>query len=741
MSSSSDINRILTPNDGYAIVVGFTALFAVSMILISYCLKRYSKEIMTSEEFSTAGRRIRTFLGVTSIISSWTWLSTLSTSSSLTYQNGIFNAYTYAGGAALQLFVFCLVAVTVKLKAPSCHTYLEIIKVRYGPTAHKVYMFFALATNILVTVMLITGAIDSFNALTGANTVGLGFLLTLGVIIYTMFGGLKSTFMGDYTHTIAVVIIILTFLFKVYCTSPLLGSPGKVYDLLKESTEKYPIAGNAEGAFLTFKSRSAGMFFVINIAGNFGTVFLDNSYWNKAISTKAIDGSVFWCYIIGGVCWFFIPLSISTALGAACRALENTPAFPTYPNRMSSDQVAAGFVVPFAAQTLLGKSGAYAALILYISAFCSAFSGELVAVSSISSYDIYQGYINPKATGKQLIRVTHLSCVIFAGCLIGFGIGLHYANVGMGYIYELMGVIISSAVIPATATIFWKDMNKQAVIFTPIIGTGLAIMSWLACTSAEYNHVISVDTTFADNPMLVGNVVALLSPLVFIPIFQLCFGKQNFDWDILKNAITRVSEIEEIEAQDGEVDQDGNVAQDVIKADAKEGPAESSSSSSNHQQDIEKLKPVVSVASAAFEVPQTEIDDMRHLEEIALTKYKKWATYIAWAAAIIFCVLWPMPMYGTGYVWSKQFFTGWVCVMFIFMFITGFVVIIGPIYEGREDIYYTFRGIYWDLTGQSQKLYQWQEENPEKLHVVQSQIYNRAFEKDEDVQNLDDVVG
>jgi hypothetical protein len=34
---------------------------------------------------------------------------------------------------------------------------------------------------------------------------------------------------------------------------------------------------------------------------------------------------------------------------------------------------------------------------------------------------------------------------------------LYYIGVGMGYLYLLMGVIISSGVAPAAATLIWKD--------------------------------------------------------------------------------------------------------------------------------------------------------------------------------------------------------------------------------------------------------------------------------------------
>lgn len=73
-----------------------------------------------------------------------------------------------------------------------------------------------------------------------------------------------------------ILVIILLFSFTTYATNDILGSPGRVYDLLVEAAKAHPVDGNAEGSYLTMRSSGGAIFFVINIVGNFGTVFLDN---------------------------------------------------------------------------------------------------------------------------------------------------------------------------------------------------------------------------------------------------------------------------------------------------------------------------------------------------------------------------------------------------------------------------------------------------------------------------------
>ena len=61
--------------------------------------------------------------------------------------------------------------------------------------------------------------------------------------------------------------ILISFALVVYGTSPILGSPSKMWDLLNQAAIKYPIEGNAQGTSLTLRSKSGLIFGVLNIVG------------------------------------------------------------------------------------------------------------------------------------------------------------------------------------------------------------------------------------------------------------------------------------------------------------------------------------------------------------------------------------------------------------------------------------------------------------------------------------------
>lgn len=206
--------------------------------------------------------------------------------------------------------------------------------------------------------MLLLGGSAVVNALTGVNTIASCFLLPLGVLVYTLFGGLKATFLTDYVHTSVIYIIILSFLFTVYATSDVIGSPGKMYDLLVEASIKHPVVDNEQGSYVTMASLQGIIFGIINIVGNFGTVFVDNAYWQRAIAAR--PSSTVKAYLIGGLSWFSIPFTLATTMGIACVALVGAGAM-TPP---TDHEVSAGLVLPMAATALLGKAGAFAVMVL-----------------------------------------------------------------------------------------------------------------------------------------------------------------------------------------------------------------------------------------------------------------------------------------------------------------------------------------------------------------------------------------
>lgn len=111
----------------------------------------------------------------------------------------------------------------------------------------------------------------------------------------------------------------------------------------------------------------------------------------------------------------------------------NNPSFPTFPYQLSPSQVSAGLVAPAAAVTLLGKAGSVAMLIVVFMAATSACSAELIAVSSIVTFDIIGSYRKKKLTAVQSLRVSEIAIAGYAIWSGAFATILHVAGIDLGW--------------------------------------------------------------------------------------------------------------------------------------------------------------------------------------------------------------------------------------------------------------------------------------------------------------------
>ena len=604
---------------GWAIVVGLGMVFAVIITIEVKIEEKYLGVSQTSEMFNTAGRTIKTGLTAAAIVSAWTWAATLLQSSTVAYQYGISGPFWYAAGASIQVLLFGILAIELKRKAPNAHTFLEIIRARYGNGSHKIFLIFALMTNMIVTAMLLLGGSAVVNGLTGMDISLAAFLIPVGVMIYTLVGGLKATFVADYMHTIIIFVTILTFVTAVYVNTDITGGIEGMYDKLVKAAELTPVEGNAAGAFLTMASAGGLMFGIINIVGNFGTVFVDQAYWQRAIAAK--PSSTVKGFLLGGLCWFAIPFTLATTMGLTAVALDVD---------ITIQQAQMGLVVPAAATALMGEVGAILVLTMLFMAVTSAGSAELIAVSSIVTYDLYRTYKNPTATGKQLVKVSRATIVAFGLGMGALAVVLLSMGLSLGFVYLAMGILIGSAVVPIALTILWSKTNKVAATAGAVIGLICSVSVWVmtAASLPEYNGVVDLASLGNNYSMLFANITAIISGGVIAIVGSLAAGK-TFDWNDLKTKITLV----EISATQQE------------------------------EEDEETLK-----------------------------KAFKFSVRGGGVMALILIIVWPMPLIASGYVFELGSYTVWVAISVIWVSIASAIIIFLPIIEARKGIAQVFSG-------------------------------------------------
>uniref|UniRef100_A0A0K2TLS5 Urea-proton symporter DUR3 n=1 Tax=Lepeophtheirus salmonis TaxID=72036 RepID=A0A0K2TLS5_LEPSM len=485
---------------------------------------------------------------------------------------GISGPYWYAGGAAIQIILFSILSIMLKTRAPGAKTFLQVIKARFGKRTHLVFCSFAFFTNLIVMMSLTIAGTTVLNSLVKGLSPELSAMLLAAVIGgYTLIGGLGATFYVSYFNTMLIFVLIIMLVVEVFYNpydnpnNPF-GSAAAVYEYI--SCWKSP-EGNKDESYLTFFSTGGIVFGIVNIVGNFGTVFCDQAYWQSSVAAKPLQGV--WGFILGGLTWFAVPFSLATTMGLAYLGLSSAQGAPM----LTDEDVAKGLTAPLVAQKLLGTTGEYSMLFLILMAVMSTGSAEVIAVSSIIIYDVYQTYLYPfrkdlkdgqciicgkfyrgsssvdlcvcpsckKCSGchnDNLIRSQSDSLVkppftcsvhkdykayqekllnyknwcIVACTLLSIPLCLFCwaVNLNLTWTYYFTGILISSSVFPIALSILWSRTTSHGAVGGIVGGCLCGMSSWLTYAS-QFEGGLSADTflknTGEEFPMLLGNITAI----------------------------------------------------------------------------------------------------------------------------------------------------------------------------------------------------------------------------------------
>ena len=368
-------------------------------------------------------------------------------------------------------------------------------------------------------------------------------------------------------------------------------------------------------------------------------------------------------------------------MGLSARVIETLPVFPTYPGTFTADQVASGFVMPYTIKALLGSSGTVGMLLLLFMAVTSTVSSSMIAVSSIISFDVYRTYINPKATDKQVVKVSHLGVVFHGVFITGFALMLNYGGANISWVNYFSPILTCPGIFPLIFTLMWSRQSKLAAIVSPILGLASGVSIWLGTSQSIYGG-ISFATTVELAPSLYGSIASLFSPILYSIIISY-LKPEHFEWrEFLR--IDLVRDESTLSSSDALSPDDSVLALST-------GQNEKRSEKKIAAPAITETPPQKVVVGSA-----TPLNDLVHpLDEEALRHLRRWYK-IAWLFLIfiiaITFVVWPMPLY-RDYIFTKSFFSGWVTVAIFWQFFALFAVVIYPVYDGRHEIAKSVRGL------------------------------------------------
>ena len=536
---------------------------------------------------------------------------------------------------------------------------------RFGTPGHLAFLWSGLVCNAIVSSCILLGGGAVVTALTGMNEYAALMLIPIGVAAYVSLGGLRATFISDATHTLALLAFLLTFVFVVFATSPKIGSPRKLAEMLATVAETTPVENNYHGSYLTFRSRGGGIFAVTSIITGFGLVNCDQAYWSRAIAARPDITAK--AYYIGGIAWFSIPFAMGTTLGLGARALSIYPDFPT----LTDTDISAGLAAVAAGSYILGKAGSVIMLLMVFLSVTSSLAGELIATSTLLSYDIYKHYIKPNASGKEVLiaaQVAVFGWALFAGALACV---FHVAGIDMGWLFDFLGVATASGVVPIALSFTWKKLNTVGAVGGTIGGMSFALISWLAMAKG-YAGLISVDTLADQWVSFTGNVVAIVGGglLAIVPSLM---WPANFNWNITRkrHTVDDHAILEDSTSSDSNVEFSENTSSGEEKV-----PGKSIRDTSNiHIPLDERPESYIPLPEEYYGI------DIRKLERT----FRKYAVLFVIAGSIVAVII-PVPISAAPDVFSHKAFAAFVALMIIWLFVALFLVVFLPLIESRKEL-------------------------------------------------------
>ncbi|XP_021364349.1 uncharacterized protein LOC110457411 isoform X2 [Mizuhopecten yessoensis] len=382
-------NTILQKHESaLLILLGFGG-FSVILALIHNAIRKYVfHDAHNLDTAFDAGGNISTSLTAVTVASQMFWPADILQSATLATKLGVSGAFWYAVGVIINIFIFPIFSVHFKTRAPGAKTYLQIIYARYGMKAHIVFCCFALVTNLVIMTALLLAGKTTIQSVT-ENVSEEYTLLIMATLFgsYSLIGGIGTTFYVSYFNAFLAYVALTVFFTKVLYnnTSRFLdiGDISNIYNVVS------CVEGSGGNSLMSFRSESGIVYGIVGFFVASSMVYCDQAAWQSRIAAKPMQGV--WGFILAGLMWIAIPSTLGNTTGMAYLTLSAKNGT----HLLTASQIDQGLVSPLIAEAVLGPAGGIMILCMVSMALMSTGSGEVMAVSSIIVYDIYQTYLRP----------------------------------------------------------------------------------------------------------------------------------------------------------------------------------------------------------------------------------------------------------------------------------------------------------------------------------------------------------
>jgi len=442
-------------------------LYMATMIGIGiYASKR---KVKSSKDYLLAGRSLGPFMMAGTLAAAEIGGGSTVGVASKAFGSWGLSAGWYVVCAGIGIFLVSFVA--PYLRKSMATTVPEIIARRYGGTAHKITTILAITGLFIATAVQIIATASIISVVTGIDLklaiIGSGIVVT----IYTMLGGLVSVAMTDIVHILFITI-------GMAVAAPIIvhnaGGWSHVVANLPE--------GQLELTKVGWKT-IIGLILMYFMTFSTGQEAVQRYFAAKDIKTARLGSML--CALLMAM-YGFIPATIG---------LVSLAKFPN----INPNNAMATAAINFAPTIIAGL-----VLSSVVAATMSSASGNMLAVSTLFTKDVYQRYINPKADDKKIMFVSK-SLIVFIGSvslvialskteiipLLVFAFTLRAAGPFGAFVFGLIykkatvNAGLYSLLLGSIAAFIWQYLKEPYGIMAIVLGSAVSTVVFFTVAIVE----------------------------------------------------------------------------------------------------------------------------------------------------------------------------------------------------------------------------------------------------------------
>jgi len=427
-----------------------------------------ARKIKTQEDFMVAGRTVKTWVLVFTLICTWIGSGTFIAGAEFATKAGLSAIWMPAGAFLGIILVYFLAA---KVRTFGQYTIGDILETRYGPGAR---LFGAVAIIIsfvaMVSYQFVAGGFILNVVTDGAIPDSVGTIIAaVLVILFTALAGMVAVIYTDLPNGIIIVLACLTSLPFVYLAA---GGWNQATQALGPSY--FAVINQQFGVHPALK---AGGYFLSVMLLLMGVQSMYQKFYSARTPRDAKKAVIFWT--IGTI--FVESVVVVIAVFAYSRLKDQIDL--TIPKE-------GGKVVLMAARSLVPAPVGVLLLGAACAVVISTGMNYLLSSSTNVMRDIYQRFIKREASQKTMVGLQKIFVVILG--VLAFFLAMRLTSVLQMalFAYTIYGVAITPALI---AALVWKRATKAGGLASIISGTVICIILKILIEVLPVDKVIEGD--------------------------------------------------------------------------------------------------------------------------------------------------------------------------------------------------------------------------------------------------------